>query len=462
MRESWLRRGAVLGLCIAVSCGWAMARQGQAPGTKDIDFAQLYYGARCVMARQDAYDGAAPLRVFEAEGGRFLEWSPGQVEISREVLSNAVYLPTAFLVVGPLALLPYATASAVWFWLMTGLLVAAALLMWDLAGECAPRLAGWLAGFMLLNCVEVLSLGNPAGVVVALCAAAAWCFLRQRFVLVGVALLAVGLVIKPHDAGFVWLYFLLAGGGGRKRAWQTLAVAAVLGAAAMVWVAPASPHWMGELRKNLAADTAQGGMNDPGMQADVQRGFDPVCSLQKTVSVLKDDPRFYNPASYAIGGGLILAWIVAVLRKRRVDGGSARAAREGALLALAAASMLTMLPVYHRTYDAKLVLLAIPACALLWAGGGARRWWALGLTAAAIFVTSDFPNIFVTVTTAGTPLSGASMGGMLKMVALQPAPLVLLATGCFYLWAYVRFEAPEGGDVERDEIAERLAEPAAS
>ena len=441
MTGTWLRRAAVLGLCIAFSCSWALSRQNKAPGaTTDIDFAQLYYGARCAMAHQDVYDGEAPLREFEAEGGRFLHWSAGQVEISREVLSNAVYLPTAFLVVSPLALLRYAAADAVWFWLMTGLLLVAALLMWDLAADYEPRLAGWLAGFMLLNCVEVLSQGNPAGTVVALGVISAWCFVRQRLELVGAALLGVSLVIKPHDAGFVWLYFLLAGGAGRKRALQTLVVAAALGVAAAFWIAPGSPHWMGELGRNLAADTVRGGVNDPGMAASVHRGFDPICSLQKTASIFVDDPRFYNPASYAIGGSLILAWMLAVVRRRSRDKASARVLREGAVLGLAAVSMLTMLPVYHRTYDAKLVLLAIPACALLWARGGARRWVALGMTAAAIIVTSDVPNIFVTVTTAGTPLSGLSLGGKLEMLALQPAPVVLLATGCFYLWVYIRYE----------------------
>ena len=51
-----------------------------------------------------------------------------------------------------------------------------------------------------------------------------------------------------------------------------------------------------------------------------------------------------------------------------------------------------MLPVYHRPYDAKLLLLAVPACAALWAQGGVRRWLGLVTTSAAILVTSDFPS----------------------------------------------------------------------
>ena len=39
--------------------------------------------------------------------------------------------------------------------------------------------------------------------------------------------LAISLMLKPHDAGLVWLYFLLAGGIYRKRALQALVADAI-------------------------------------------------------------------------------------------------------------------------------------------------------------------------------------------------------------------------------------------
>ena len=409
-----------------------------------MDFGVVYYGARCVMEHQDPYHPETALRELEADGGKFTAADTESGRLARKVVSRIIYPPTAFLAVAPLAMLRWPVALAVWMALMAGWLAIAAFLMWELAGG-APKIAGCLAGFMLLNCVLLMWFGNPAGIVTSLCVMAAWCFLKDRFAPAGVAMLTVALMIKPHDAGFVWLYFLLAGGVGRKRALQTLAATAVLGFGAAVWIAPVSPHWMGELRSNMAVLSARGGPVDPGPAGMIARGTVPNISLQSDLSVLKDDPHFYNAASYAFGGVLILIWAIAVLRKRF--------SKEGALFSLAAISVLTVLPVYHRTYDAKLLLLTIPACAMLWAGGGARRWWALGLTSAAIVVTSDIPLIFLSFITGNIAISPNTLGGKLTLLALQPAPLVLLAAGCFYLWVYIRYKPEMAGDGERVELA---------
>lgn len=273
------------------------------------------------------------------------------------------------------------------------------------------------------------------------CVISAWCFLRERFALGGVALLAWSLVTKPHDAGLLWLFFLLTGGTGRKRALQTLAVSVVLGVCAVIWVEPASPHWVEELHNEIAMVSARGSAADPGPTGLDNRAFNPITSLQNALSVIKDDPHFYNPVSYAIGGGLILVWMVAVLRKRP--------SREGSLLALATISILTMLPVYHHAEDAKLLLLTIPGCAILCRRRGARRWVALGLTWAAICATSDIPIVGVVMATGSMPISASTLTGKLMLLLVQPAPLVLLVAGCFYLWVYLRWKSSAEGGRER-------------
>ncbi len=84
-------------------------------------------------------------------------------------------------------------------------LILAALLMWNVASEHAPLISGVLIGFFLANSVGLLFQGNVAGIVVSLCMIAAWCFFRNKFVLVGVLCLATSLAIKPHDSGLVQL-----------------------------------------------------------------------------------------------------------------------------------------------------------------------------------------------------------------------------------------------------------------
>jgi hypothetical protein len=443
MTRTWLKRIAVLALCAALSCYWALSSRGNAANvTTQLDFAQMYFGVRCVFAHHDLYDGSAPLRAFEATGWKFPPMPAASRDAVHTLLAVADYPPTTYFVLAPFALPSWPLAQQLWFWLMAGLLVLAALLVWDLA-SAAPALAGCLAAFMLLNCKVVLMLGNPGGIVVPFCVIAAWCLLRQRFAPAAVVLLAASLMMKPQIAGFVWLYFLLAGGPARKRAWQTLALVGILGVGAAIWILPASPHWIPEVRHNLAAISAHGWFSDagPGVVENF-RSYDPVIGLPGLFSLFANNPRIYDLLSDALAAGLALAWCIAVARKRSTP--------ESALLALAAVSALTLVMVYHRTHDTKLLLLTIPACALHWAGGGARRWVALLLTAAAIFVTSDVPILLRLAATRNLSVSGTTFAGRLTMLALQPAPLVLLAAGCFYLWVYIRYQTPAPAPSQND------------
>ncbi|HEV2132785.1 MAG TPA: glycosyltransferase family 87 protein [Terracidiphilus sp.] len=429
-----LNRILILALCVAVSYLWAGSiRSGKRGIMTAVDFGGVYYGARCALDHDDPYNTQTCVRDFEAGGGQV----PGKDAADRakqEFVLMLIYPPTALLMVAPLAMLLWPTAQMVWILTMAGLFLVAAFLAWDLASE-APVLSGCIACFMMLNCFEPLSTGNPVGIVVPLCVVAVWCFTKGRAVLVGVLALSVALVVKPHDAGLVWLYFLLAGGVGRKRALQTLGVAAVFAVAAAVWISPISPNWVHEMSSNLSTIAAHGGASDPGPAGIDERSFSPIISLQNSASVFRDDAHFYNPVSYLIAGGLILVWLIAVLRRRPT--------REGALLALAAISALTMLPVYHRAEDAKLLLLALPAFAMLWASKERIRWVALALTSLSIFVTSDYPVAFFAAITQNVPAPISTLGGKLTLLALQPAPLVLLVTGCFYLWMFIRYRPTE-------------------
>lgn len=441
------RRIAVLLLCMGLCCSWvAVLRHATLGPAKAVDFDGVYYGAQCALEGLDPYLYAG---MCGTEADAFLAKTKN-LEHAAPRSHWEVYLPPALVIVAPLALLPLPVAEVLWIFLTAVALVLAALLVWDMEDD-APVVSGCLAAFVLLNCVMLLDSGNPAGLVVPLSVVAAWCFLERHCEAVGVVLLAVSLMIKPQIAGFVWLYFMLAGGTGRKRALQTLAVVIVLGVCTAFWIAPSSPHWTTELPDHIAMLAGHGALNDPGPSGMTYRGIDQIVSLQGAISLLKNDPSFYNPATYLLIGGLVAVWIFAVLRKRPTC--------ESALLALAAVSFLALLPVYHRTHDAKLLLLAIPACAMLWSRGGARRWFALGLTSAAILVTSDIPLLFFSAASETLPVSNASFTGRLTLLLSHPAPLVLLATGCFYLWAYIRYK-PVMNVAERVGVIGRAAEAA--
>jgi hypothetical protein len=214
-------------------------------------------------------------------------------------------------------------------------------------------------------------------------------------------------------------------------------VTGVIAIAAILWVTSIAPHWMGELNSNMLATSAHGGINDPGPASASGRYAYMIIDLQAAISVFRDDPSIYDPVSYLVCGALLLAWSVRTIR--------ARFSPARAWLALAAVVPLTMLVTYHRPWDAKLLMLAVPACAMLWAEGGKIRWIALLVTTAGVVLTADIPLTILVIFTRDLSINTASLSGqILKAVLTRPTPLILLLMSIFYLWIYLRRD-PERG-----------------
>ena len=435
-RAGW-KEIAVLLVCVSIPCYVACGlREAFGRQILMVDFGEIYYGARCAIHHCDPYDPTSMLHEFRADGGRFADrLGPAQAGVDQIVVTRTDNLPTALFLAMPIALLPWGLAQNLWMIFTAALLIVAAFLTWDLGAGAAPMIWVTLAGFMLANSHLLFQRGNVAGVVESLCIIAVWCFLKERYVWAGVLLLGISLVLKPHDSGFVWLYFLLAGGALRKRALQTLAVTGILAACAVLWIAPISPHWMAEMHHNLVFLLAHGGASDPGPDGIGAGTSAAIIDIQGALSFLKDDPRFYNPVSYLTCGILLLVWGLKVLRKH--------VSMESARLALAAVSALSLLPVYHRSYDAIILLLALPACAMLWKAPGPKRWFALGLTSGGILITGTTPLSLLYKNARVLAAFASRFPGRLPIVlVLRPVPFVLLAMGCFYLWLFLRYTPP--------------------
>lgn len=424
-KKTWWAGLALILLSCGLSIFWGISLVQQR--NRWVDFRAVYYGTRCLLEGRNPYKVSELEDVYRAEGGE----RPWESARDHAGVTLYVNLPTTFLLAAPLALLPWGAAHVLWVTFTALAFLLAALLAWNLKGGYAPGVALFLMCMLLANCEAIFAAGNTAGIVVSLCIVAVWCFLRERFVPIGVLCMAVSLAVKPHDAGLIWLYFLLAGEPRQKRALQTLLVTVVLGLLAFLWVSHVAPGWAGDWHANMTSISAHGGLNDPNLNSIANRGAGMVVDLQSAISVFRDDSRIYNPASYLICGALLLVWLARTLKLQF--------SHAGAWLALAAVVPLTLLVTYHRPYDAKLLLLTIPACAMLWAEGGAIAWIALLLNGAAIMMTADvlltifmiFANIFQ------IPATGV-VGQILTVVLMRPLPLILLAMSIFYLWIYVR------------------------
>jgi hypothetical protein len=421
----------MLTFCSGVSVIWGFLLERSARDVI-VDFKLAYNGALCLVQHHDPYDTNQLMSVYLAEGGTRPS-NPVDESRVRRVVALQVYLPTAFFCVAPFALMSWGSAYFLWTGITVASITIAAFLMWTLGEAHAPSTTFYLICLFLINCGILFAGGNPAGITIGLCIIAVWCFTQDKLVPVGVLFLALSLAIKPHDSGFVWLYFLLAGGVNRKRALQTLALTVVLGLPSILWVSQISPHWIQEMNANLSEIASPGSTNDPGPGSVANANANPgmVIDLQTVVSLFRNDPQFYNPTAYLICAPILIVWIIVTLR----SGFSP----SKAWLALAAIAALSLLPVYHRPHDAKILLLTIPACAMLWAEGGRIGWTALGLNTAGLLVTADAPLAMIGIFTRGLHLSNMGLWDKLITVVLtRPVPLVLLALSIFYVWVYAQ------------------------
>jgi hypothetical protein len=326
--------------------------------------------------------------------------------------------------------MPFGPAQLLWSALIAGGSILGSFAVWDLSSEYAPEIAAILLCFCLANSGSVLYFGNPAGVAVPLCILAVWCFLRERFVNWGILCLAISLVLKPQDAGLVWLSFLLCGGTYRRRALWTLAVVVALSVPATLWITHVSPHWFQELRSLEQQFFGHGGINNP----NGAHGTLAITSLQPIFSYFWDDSRIYHLLTCIVCAPLLTVWVIVTLKSRPL--------RANAYFALASIVVLSLLPVYHRQYDAKIIILTVPALALLWSEGGSKRWIALVISLQGYLLTADLAWTFFAGYLVRKRLlqmnEAGNFGPTMTPVMNFPVPISLLIMAVFYLWVYTR------------------------
>lgn len=392
-----------------------------------VDFKMLYYGSRALLQHSDPYNQQVFARLLRNGFGE-----SGFIE-NHASLAISINLPTTYFLAAPLAMLPFWLASAIWSVLTAASLIGAACLAFRVGASYAPVLSGALAGLALINGAVAVGNGNSAGVIAGLCVIGAWCFITERKLWLGICCFAVSMIVKPQDAGLLWLCFLLAGGTFRKRALQALAIAALLALPGTLWVSRSAPQWMPELHANLVGISAHGGNCDPGPTGLTNKSgtMEIITDLQTVISVFHDSAPFYNSVTIFVCGVLVLVWSALAVR-----GGSFFVL---AWIALAAIAPLTLLVTYHRAYDARLLLVAIPACAFLWAKGNRAGKVACALTTAALLFTGEVPLAFLNPLLRRIHVDAGSFLGRLETVMLMRlAALSLLAMCLFFLWIYWR------------------------
>ena len=348
------------------------------------DFKQPYASARCVLQHCDPYSEADTRAAFLAAGG---------VDDDKIVFDpySALYPPFSLVALLPVGALPYPVAHTVWEAFVAALFSAAVLLTADLClsfSAGASLVTVLLLAVFTFSSTILLMLGQISGVVIALLAIGFTCLIRDRLYPLAVLCFAIAVILKPHDAAIPLLYLLFAGAHWR-RVFLSVAVIAVLFAAGSIfWFQqmPATVHWLPELRANLQGNAGPGAVNNP---AGHLQGVE-LTNLQAIFGVLRDRAAFYNNASFLTCALLLAAWTMLVLRLQNTFAKH--------VLAIAAIACLALLPVYHRQYDTRILLLTFPAVAYLLAHRTQRVWGVLGLlllSAATVLTAHQFHGRFL-------------------------------------------------------------------
>jgi hypothetical protein len=256
------------------------------------------------------------------------------------------YPVTSFVVLAPLSLLAWTGAQIIWigisllsFVCTLGALVALAGVSW-----LQPQTQLFLAiGLALAPFHTGLATENPAIFVIALSVGALWAAHNLRDRTAGV-LLALAICLKPQ-MGLCFLLFYLI-----RRRWKiaiiACAVTTVIAVIAAARLAAAGVPWITTYLENSRKVFAPGAINDFTPANPVW--FNMV-NLQVIFYPLMKSAAFASGLAMASGAALAGMWLWIMIRKTSCD-----------LLELSALATLSLLPMYHRFYDAALLIL--PLC----------------------------------------------------------------------------------------------------
>ncbi len=307
------------------------------------DLSQNYTASRLWLKGRNPSDPQNFVALWKKDGsGSRLELTDGRTHLAPPI--------GGLVVLAPIAAFPWKAAKIIW---LSVLLIAFAATVWTIAlaggfewGE--PRTLAFVTACVALAPFHTgLASGNPSILVIGLCAAAILAATRQHDVAAGI-LFGVACSLKPQIGAFLVLYYLV------RRRWQlfatavasTISLAAV--AALYLWLRGAS--WIHDYLHNARGFVTANHIDD---FTSANPGRFTLINLQVPFFSITGHSTSANLLAFAVGSFLVCTWIVWTAR------GSAHSP---ALLSLGAISIIGLLPVYHRFYDAGLLILPLCWC----------------------------------------------------------------------------------------------------
>ena len=265
----------------------------------------------------------------------------------------------SLVVMAPVAAFPFRIAKVIW---VAILLIAFAATVWSIMGTgglywSELRTLAFVAACLALAPFQTgIASGNATVLVIGLCALSIWAATSRSDVTAGI-LFGVACSLKPQIGAFLVLYYLL------RQRWRMFLTAIgtttglILVAALYLEVHGAS--WVQDYLHNARGFVTANTIDD-FTTANPARFA--LINLQVPFFSITGQSSSANSLAFALAALLLCVWIYFVVKGR---------GRFPELLCLAAVSVMALLPVYHRFYDA--ALLVVPLCWCLTTQGTTSR-----------------------------------------------------------------------------------------
>jgi hypothetical protein len=314
------------------------------------DFLSPYIQAKALMRGLDPYSPQVLLQLWPAEAAHFL-FLPKEVANGTLVANRGfptAYPITALVLITPFSLLPWNFAYALWLGTNLVLFVAMLCALVSMAGFSYHQASTILlvaATLALAPFHTGIVTANVTLIAVELGVMAIWAA-RQHHDMATAVLLAVAAGLKPQIGLCFLLYYLL------RRRWRVCGIALALLTCMVA---------LGLLRLELShTPWLANYINDNHilLETGILGNFTAInptrfglINLQVALYPILGSVPLTNGVAGVVGAILLVAWLASMARNQRDD---------CELLDLSAIAVISLLPVYHRFYDA--TLLVLPLC----------------------------------------------------------------------------------------------------
>ena len=346
---SKLTVGCVVVLALALAIADAI-RQSHIKGVQNPnDFATLYAGSICMAHACNPYSVQDLDKVLIKARGSSIrqDWSD----------QLPIYPPATLVLLLPLSLLSYKSATILWYSLSLATYVFG--LCWlcffsSALGETRfiIRAGAVLLGLHFPKMLQCLGFGNPSLIVTGLLLFCVFDEAESRKIL-RLICIAIACLLKPPLALPVVALVLFKDPRRTRDGWiaTTLLALIFLTLGLFSFLPPGMAHWPLDLSQNLALGE-RGGMN-PSLRGAPSNTLLNIATLP---GYFLTNPVSIRLISFTVVATLTMLYMIALNRLRK----SALWETQGYLLAVGALAVLTLLPVYHRFCDIGVLLLVVP------------------------------------------------------------------------------------------------------